>query len=356
LQPLVLTVNDPETLTRYSPAFKQKVVRIRFDPVGSEEIRRLLRSVILREKFSIDTEALDLIVARSQGDVRAALSDLDAIQPIDAGPAQLGVLGGRDRATDFEVFTAESLASRRYVRSVEVRSRLDASPDEIFPWIEENLPRAAPDALHRSAAMTTLASADLFLQRARRYRHWGLWSYATELMTGGVGSALERPAGGPSPDVYFPTFLAGMGRTKFARALRRSVLLHLGGSLHLSVRKGNESILPVLFRFFDARRPGFDEPGPRATRSWTVRRGRLGAEEVAYLLGVEPDAPQVARELEGAEVRPSEAARTEPPTVPLPSRPARRKVEKAPAPPEKATEAPPAKSKKPASQKRLAEF
>ncbi|HEV2317903.1 MAG TPA: AAA family ATPase [Thermoplasmata archaeon] len=358
LQPVVLTVNDAQTLTRYSPVFKQKVARIRFGPVGQEEIRRLLRSIILRERFAIDSDALELIVRRSQGDVRAALSDLDAIQPLPAGPDQLKVLGGRDRATDFEMFAAEALGTRRYMRGVEIRSRLDAPPDEMFPWIEENLPRAAPDAAHRYAALQVLARADLYLQRARRYRHFGLWSYASELMVGGVGVALERPETGPPADVYFPTYLAGMGRTKFTRAQRRGVLLGVGRALHLSVRKGNEEFLPALFRYFDPRRPQFTAPGAAAVRAWVVRRGRLGREEIAFLLGVEPDATEVTRELEAAEVDPDTisapggpGARRSPPV-----RAARRRTGPTTGPLEKSAEAAKARSKRPPSQKRLAEF
>ena len=149
LQPLVLTVNDDRALNRYSPVFRTQAVRIRFGPVPPEDVRALLHRIILREGWLISTEALEAIVRRSGGDLRAALNDVEAIHPIPPGAAQLLPLTGRDRPEEFEEVTAETLTAGRYFRSVEIRERIDAPPDDLFPWIEENVPWFAPDARHQ---------------------------------------------------------------------------------------------------------------------------------------------------------------------------------------------------------------
>jgi DNA polymerase III delta prime subunit len=297
-QPLVLTVNDSDILYRYSPVFRQGAEHITFDPVPGAEIRKLLRAIVLREGYSVQSAAIDRIVERSQGDVRAALTDLDAVTPIPAGPAQLAILGGRDRSSEFEEFIQEVFSHPRYYRSVEIRDRLDATPDDLFPWIEENLPHAAPPGPRQYSGFEALGRAELFLARARRYRHYGLWSYASEIMTGGVSSALDRSSGAPLPEARFPMFLAAMGRARVQRQVRQSLLRKVGGALHLSSAKALESTLPMLFELFD---PALRTPAARAIRAGLVRRAKLSEEEVAYLMGVEPDSPHVVEALAQAE-------------------------------------------------------
>jgi DNA polymerase III delta prime subunit len=297
-QPVILTVNDPDVLFRYSPVFRQSAEHITFGPVEGGTLRTLLRQIILREGFSVQADVVDRIVERSQGDVRAALTDLDAVTPLPAGPAQLAILGGRDRTSEFEAFVAEVLAHPRYYRSVEVRDRLDATPDDLFPWMEENLPHASPAGPKRYAGFEALARAELFLSRARRYRHYGLWSYASEMMTGGVSSAIDRDPNAPAPAVRFPMFLAAMGRARVQRALRRGLLLKLGRTLHLSSVKTLESTLPFLFVLFD---PQVTAGSAVAGRLGLIRRAKLSEEEVAYLMGVEPDAPTVSEAMARAE-------------------------------------------------------
>jgi DNA polymerase III delta prime subunit len=346
-QPVILTVNDPQPLVRYSPIFRHGVARIRFEPVEGPTLRAALRRVILHEGMSISAPALDVIVRRSGGDLRAALTDLEAIGPLPAGPSQLEVLGGRDRASDFVELTREVLDRPRYFRSVEVSSRLDATPDDLLPWIEENAPRATPDPVRRYAAVGALARAELFLARARRERIYSLWSYATELMTGGVSDALARDPAVPLPEPRFPSFLAAMGRSRAARQLRRAVLSKLGPVLHLSIRKGNSEALPFLFRAFDPPGPGFRSPAAQAVRAGLLRRARLSPEEVGYLLGREPDSALVSEEL----------ARAEAPAPPAAPTGRRSTARTRPAPVEAAPAAPSsAPSSKRTNQKRLAEY
>lgn len=310
-QPLVLTVNDAQPLTRYSPIFRQGVARIRFEPATDEELRAFLRRVILGERLTVHASALEAIVRRSHGDLRAALNDLEAVGPLPAGPAQVAVLGARDEGADLAAFVGEALERARYFRSVEIRDRIDATPDDLLPWIEEGIPEAAIDPRRRHAAFEVLGRAELELMRARRYRHYGLWSYSTELMTGGVATALDRPTGAPRPYAGFPMFLAGMGRSRSARALRNGVLARVDPFFHLSARKGSDALLPFLFRVFDPARAGFDRPEARAIRAEVIRRGKLGADEVGYLLGIEPDAVKVRDEIERATGGPAEDADTE---------------------------------------------
>ena len=299
-QPIVLTVNDDRTLTRYSTVFRTGVLRIRFYPVRDEELAQFVERVARAERISLHPGALDAIVKRAHGDVRASLNDLDAIAPLLSGAWQLTVLGFRDQAADFVALTEEALSTPRYYRSIEIQDRLDAPPDDLLPWIEENLPAFSPDAEHRDAAFRALAVAEHFLARARRFRVYGLWSYASEVMTGGVSLALhDAPGARGRAGVSFPEFLGEMGQSRTLRAVRDSTALKAGRRFHLSRAKSRDLVLPFLERLLAAATAKGAVPELAAEAARLVRELELSPEEVAFLLGTPPDS-RVVGELVGA--------------------------------------------------------
>lgn len=291
-QPIVLTVNDDQSLTRYSPVFRTGVVRIRFYPIRDSELSPFVQRIARSEHIQLHPGVLESIVKRARGDVRAALNDLDAIAPLASGPWQLSVLGFRDLQADFVALTEDALGNPRYFRNVEIQDRLDATPDDLLPWIEENLPMFAPDPGHRDAAYRVLAVAEQFLARARRARVYGLWSYASELMTGGVSLALhDRPTGGGG--VSFPRFLIEMGRSRGFRATRESLAGKAGHRFHLSVAKSRQVVLPFLERVFAASTGRGAHAELRRVAGEIARELEMSPEEVAFLLGAAPDSRSV---------------------------------------------------------------
>jgi len=315
-QPVVLTVNDDRVLTRYSTVFRSGVARIRFYPIRDPELAARLEEVVRSERLQVGAGVVDAIVRKARGDLRAALNDLDAVAPLPPGPAQLSVLTVRDLAADLELLTEEALTSARFYRAGEVRDRLDAPPDDLLPWIEENIPHYAPDPRHREAAFDALASADLFLNRARRQRVWGLWAYASELQTGGVSVNLHDRPVPVTRGVSFPQFLGEMGRSRSARNVRESLADKVGHRFHASHAKTRETLLPFLERIAYELRSTPKRPELTRVMQGIVRELELTEEEVGYLLDAAPDSAEVRSLREptarasdsggdGPEVRPS---------------------------------------------------
>ncbi|MFZ1023066.1 MAG: AAA family ATPase [Thermoplasmata archaeon] len=293
-QPIVLTVNDESPLTRYSPIFRNGVARIHFYPVADSEMAQWLDRVARAQQIHVEPSTIELIARRARGDLRAALNDLEAITLLPAGTPPSAFLGDRNQTTDFYKITDEALSSSRFFRSVEIQERLDATPDDLFPWIEENLPRFATTASSRAEAFEVLAAAEHCLSRARRYRVWSLWSYASELMTGGVGQTLNdrpRPLGRP---VAFPQFLGQMGRTRMSRQIRTAVLRSVRQNFHLSREKGTENFLPVFEEVFSPTPFGQSSDRWEAIRRALVHQLKLTPEEVGWLMHRDSDSEAVS--------------------------------------------------------------
>lgn len=311
-QPLLLTVNDPQPLLRYSPLFRSAVKRVVFGPIPPTELRAALARVLAAERIVLPPALLERVLQRSQGDLRAALTDLEAVSVVPDLASASALLGARDIASDFYGFTRDVLTHPRFYRSVEVRERLDATPDDLFPWIEENLPRAAPDASARFEAFEVAGRAELLLARARRWRVYGLWSFASEVMTGGVATALAARGPARNPDLAFPQFLGEMGRSRAQRALRTAVAQKAGHGYQQSRRKAIDSSLPFLDLMFHVPPTGDAAAVARLQRA-VARELDLTKEEVAFLLGTEPDSPDAARFVEAPEPTEEPA----PPEVPV---------------------------------------
>ncbi|HYK92628.1 MAG TPA: AAA family ATPase [Thermoplasmata archaeon] len=345
-QPLILTVNDPEPLRRYSPIFRTHAVHIRFERPRPTELKSLLRRVAVREGFALPVSVIDRVVERSEGDVRAALNDLEAIAPLPPGTDLSALLGGRDAPSDYFQVVEDVLTHPRFYHSVEISNRLDATPDDLLPYFEEALVRWPASATTRIEAFERLARADQFLFRARRQRVFSLWSYATETLAGGL--SLDLADGSPAPrwiPTGFPQFIGAMGRTRALRAVRQSLLTKAGRHYHESRRKAWEFTLPFLDRLL--RRPTGRAPEPPSLaglRRAAVRSLELTAEELGALTGLDPTDPTLA-----AMLAPEESGGDAPPEE---------SGADAPVQPESATDrsrptAPPSKKK---VQRRLAEF
>jgi DNA polymerase III delta prime subunit len=324
-QPLVLTVNDERTLTRYSPVFRTGVVRLAFQRLGDREMLAFVRGVVASQGFQVTPNALDAVVRRSHGDLRAATNDLEAIAPLAPGPLQESVLGARDAGEEIGELVEEVLAAPRFYRNVELRNRVDATPEDLFPWFEENAMRFARTPAGVAAGIDAIARAERHLARARRYRVYGLWSYASELMTGGASVALSEAGGVRIATAAFPEFLGEMGRSRAVRGLRQSTLDKAGRHLHLSRRKGADSTLPFLEAVFAA---GGIRDGPVfELRRAIVHDLALTPEEVGFLAGVEPDAEGIRALFPAAEEPPADREEA----APVPANPT---VVPPPAPPE----------------------
>jgi replication factor C large subunit len=165
-------------------------------------------------------------------------------------------------------------------------------------WIDENLPREFTEPGERAEAFSALSRADVFLGRVRRRNEYGLWSYASELLSGGVASA-RRSRGGAYVAYQFPGWIRQMGSSKGMRALRDATAEKLGHRLHSSRRIVLRDVLPALRFLALQQRPLAERVGLDFD---------LSGDELAFLLG--PDAPEayVKDVLEHVERRRAEGA------------------------------------------------
>lgn len=290
-QPIVLIVNDLYELQRRNASLKTLARTIKFSKVHSNSIPPALRRIANKEGLTLEVGVDKAIAERAGGDMRSAVNDLQALalgrdvitlKDVEA-------MGRRDTSGDVwgllgKVFYGSSLDEAR-----KAAWDLDETPEDIALWIDENIPVMYTNKADLAQAYNTLSKASVFLGRVQRRQQYGLWSYATELMTGGVAVAKgERPSGAR---FQFPSWLRRQSSFKGVREVRKRAATKVGAVLHTSARRAYIDIFPYLRALMKD-----DE----AFSAWVAWQFELEADELAFLLETKATGPEVKRILDAA--------------------------------------------------------
>jgi replication factor C large subunit len=246
-QPIILIVNDLYSLTKgRGEAIKRYCKVIRFDTLRKDEIRNALKQVAINENLGVEEKVLDVVAEKSGGDLRAALNDLEglAIGRRTLSLKEIDTLGFRDPSVKIygalrTIFTTKSLTMAK-----EAVNSLDETPQDLLVWIDENLPKQYTRTQDLLDSLEYLSKADILLRRVFRRQHFALWSYARELMSGGVALA-KRDIYDYSPKHDFPMYLIAMSRSKMDRALQEKVLQKLRNYFHCSTQGARDMLLTI---------------------------------------------------------------------------------------------------------------
>ena len=280
-QPVMLIVNDFYELSRKSAAIKSETLQITFQRPTSVSIVKALRNICRNEGIEADDEALKAIADNSNGDVRAAVRDLESVS---MGKTVLTVEDTADLSNRiiydlmYSTFRKnDPFGARKMMMDV------DEEPSMVMLWVDENLPYEYRDPVDLMRGYNHLSRADIFLGRVSRRQYYGLWSYAGDMMIAGVSvSKLRSPY---NRDRFrFPTYLSKMSRSKGIRATKAALCQKLADYTHNSTKRVAQDILDPIKTIF-ASDPEF--------RRVLVHDAGLEADDVAFLIGDKSDSKQV---------------------------------------------------------------
>jgi replication factor C large subunit len=251
-QPLVLIVNDYYDLVKGGgDPLRRLALLIQFYEAPSTQILELLKRISAEEGITADVKALRTIADRSKGDIRSAVNDLQSLslnkKQLDM--ESLDVLGYRDRETVVFDALREVFKARNLQISRDCLFNVDVPPETMLLWIDENLPREYLDTNDLAEAYEAVSLADVFFGRVQRRQYYDLWSYACDLMSGGVSTAKTHNYG--NMQYAFPVWMKQMKSMQTPRMVRDGIAKKLGALTHASLCKTKEAFLPsfqALFR------------------------------------------------------------------------------------------------------------
>lgn len=249
--PIVLIANNAYDPRLATLRFYCQLIEFKKPPAG--EVMKHLSRICKREGIAADEAALKFIAQRSEGDVRSAVNDLQALAQ---GKTKLTYedvswLAHRDRKE--AIFNVLRLIF--YGKSAEAAKHAvdmaDVDPDMLFEWIYENLPYHLRDPNDLAKAMNSLATADLYRGRIRISQDWTLTRYVIDFMTAGVAMAREKTAPAGFVPLRFPERIRQLSKTRSERQMQGQIGLKIKRHCHISANRATKEILPYLRIIFE---------------------------------------------------------------------------------------------------------
>lgn len=187
--PIVMTCNDAWQ-SKLSPLRSvSKLVEIK--PIPASIIFEILINVTKNENIKTDLSILQKIAIKSQGDVRAAMNDLQSYN--SGGNILEHESERRDREDNIFAILRRLFKERDSFLELFDTSRL--SLDEILLWIEENIPKEYKnEALAK--AYYALGKADVFRGRIYRNQSWRFLIYQNIFQSAGISFAKKTTLAG----------------------------------------------------------------------------------------------------------------------------------------------------------------
>jgi replication factor C large subunit len=244
--PIVLIANNA-----YNPRFstlRSYCLLIEFKKPSAGDVIKHLRRVCSREGIEAEENALKFIAGRSEGDVRSAVLDLQALGQGKESLTYEDVswLGYRNRKE--VIFTV--LRMIIYGKTCEGAKRAvdmaDVDLNMLFEWIYENTPAHLSDPHDLVRAMDSLSLADIYRGRIRSTQNWSLMRYVIDFMTAGVTMArVNTKASGWIP-FRFPQRIRMLSRSKAERAMQLKIGHKIKRRCHISAVRASKETLPYL--------------------------------------------------------------------------------------------------------------
>jgi replication factor C large subunit len=247
-QPMILIVNDYYALTRKASAVKTLATSVVFHRLNEQTIKSVLERLCYEEGVDVDAGVLRLVAGNAGGDLRGAINDLQMLieGKTHVGASDADALGKRNQLIEVDAFLREMFGARTARDARNAALGVDKTPEELILWIEENIPLEFRSPAEMTQAFDALSRSDIYLRRTRLLQHYGLWSYAKEMMTSGVAMSRLEGRRYPPSRYSFPGYLIMMSRSKGTRASRAALCSKLGPYFHTSSRQTSISILPYL--------------------------------------------------------------------------------------------------------------
>lgn len=246
--PVVFIANDP-----YSDKLKslrKKVRLIAFAHVNYLSISKLLREICVKEKIVFDEMILKNIAAKSNGDVRAAINDLQM-----SSSSGKVVLSEGIRNVDENIFEILKMIFKSSDGTVLLNSmeNLDEEYSTLMYWLDENVSKEyAGRALAK--AYDSISRADIFQRRIMNWQHWRFLVYIQYLLSVGVQQARVSP-GASWVSYRPPMMMLKIWQRNMRRAKVEKEMNLAAEKLHASAYRLEHDFLPY-FRFIEENNKG----------------------------------------------------------------------------------------------------
>ena len=227
--PIIMTASDAYDIKLRT--LRNYCIIVRVNRIHVNLIERELKKIAMRERIKINEETIRKIAFNSDGDIRAAINELEMFSKDTE-------IGMRDKKKDIFRVLKTVFQSNNMGEALRALNESDKELEDIFWWIEQNIPNELKNSKEVAEAFELLSKADMFRSKIADNQNYRFKKYMKDMMAGMtfVGTnkkfIMYRP----------PDRLLMLGRTKAMRIKNEEMYENLGSFLHCSKRKVREQM------------------------------------------------------------------------------------------------------------------
>ncbi|MBR9683085.1 replication factor C large subunit [Candidatus Woesearchaeota archaeon] len=189
--PIILTAND--AYSKKLSKLRRSTEMVEFNQLNHNTIAAHLQEICQKENIQYEEKALNTLARVADGDLRGAVIDLQLFaHDKNLTMEKLDFLPDRKKAdTIFNtlklIFKATDVNN-----SLSALNNVDLPFNDLFLWIDENLPKEYTKPEDLCNAYQKLSNADIFNARIRRQQHWRFLVYISNFLTAGISSSKSQ--------------------------------------------------------------------------------------------------------------------------------------------------------------------
>jgi replication factor C large subunit len=184
--PIIITANDAWS-QKLSPLRKNcEIVEIK--EIDYKIIREVLEQILKKENKVIEHDSLTKISVKSAGDLRAAINDLQTISEMINSDYENIEFDQRNKELDIFNALKKIFQQKPTEELLGIYDKVNMPLDEIFLWIEENIPYEYKGR-ELAKAYDKLSRADVFKGRIYKQQYWRFLVYENILLSYGISAS-----------------------------------------------------------------------------------------------------------------------------------------------------------------------
>lgn len=189
LHPIVMTANNPDN-PRIKDLFKVSRV-FHFTTIQENDMLKVLKQIIDNQQIHVDEVVLEYIVENARGDLRAAISDLEAYIK-GGGTLEVSGFVSRDVRRGIEDAIRRLLMANNAKTAKRVIDEVDIDYEKLLLWLEENIHLHLETTEELEAAYDALSNADFLIGKISINQDWKLLSYVYDFLSAGIATSRKR--------------------------------------------------------------------------------------------------------------------------------------------------------------------
>jgi replication factor C large subunit len=249
--PVIMTANEP-----YDPKFmplRKISEEIEFHSLNYLSILAVLKLIARHEGIEHDEISLATLARRAGGDLRAAINDFQTVAKQNLVKEDIETLSQRRQKETIINALMRIFKTTSPEIALPALDDCDEELDDIFLWIDENLPKEYKDIKDLAKAYDILSLADVFRGRIARRQHWRFRVYINDLLTAGIALSKKEKYSGFNK-YQRTTRVLRIWQSNQKNAKRDAIAIKIAEKTHTSKRRVIKDTLPYIRTIFKTKK------------------------------------------------------------------------------------------------------